>query len=110
LVPISRGLRDLEFAAARDIQLLALKGPLLASRYYEPAFLRMPSGDLEIAVRECDIEKEYAALMEVGHSPGSLSRERRFSHHVMMRHADRVSLESISVLPMARSGRLWTCS
>src|SRR5581483_1825410 len=65
-----RSLHGLEFAAAtlarRRIQLLALKGPLLAARCYDPAFLRMPSGDLDIAVRDCNFDEACAALNEVG--------------------------------------------
>ena len=93
-----RSLRDLEFVATtlerRGIRLLALKGPLLASRYYDPAFLRMPSGDLDFAVRECDTEEACAALKEVGYSVESpLETARVFSHHVVMLHPARVSLE-----------------
>ena len=93
-----RNLRGLEFVAAtldrRGIQLLALKGPLLASRYYNPVFLRMPSGDLDFAVRECDIDEACAALTEVGYAfESSLETARAFSHHVVMLHPARVAIE-----------------
>ncbi len=93
-----RSLRDLEFVAAtlerRGIRLLALKGPLLASRYYDPPFLRMPSGDLDFGVRECEIEVACSALKEAGYSLDSpFETARAFSHHVVMLHPARVSLE-----------------
>jgi hypothetical protein len=93
-----RSLRDLEFVAdtlgRRGIRLLALKGPVLASRYYDPAFLRMPSCDLDFAVRECEIEDACSALAEAGYSQESpLETARAFSHHVVMLHQARVSLE-----------------
>lgn len=93
-----RSLRGLEFVAAtldrRGIQLLALKGPVLAARSYQPPFLRMPSGDLDFAVRACDIDEACAALSEVGYTLESpLETARAFSHHVVMLHPARVALE-----------------
>src|ERR1035438_9215503 len=41
--------------ADEGIPVIALKGPLLAQRYYEPAFLRKPSMDLDLAVTEGDL-------------------------------------------------------
>jgi hypothetical protein len=86
-----RSYGDLERIAARlqgrGIQVLALKGPLLAARHYDPAFLRMPSSDLDIAVRERDLEAACAALGEEGYaSKLSLRAARRFSHHIAMIH------------------------
>lgn len=93
-----RSLRDLEFVAAtlgrRGIRPLALKGPLLASRYYDPPFLRMPSGDLDFGVRECELEAACSALEEEGYSLASpIEAARACSHHVVMLHTARVSLE-----------------
>jgi hypothetical protein len=93
-----RSLHDLEFVAGtlgrRGIRPLALKGPVLASRYYEPAFLRMPSGDLDFAVREHEIGEACDALRQEGYAP-QLPPEtaRAFSHHIVMLHPSRVTLE-----------------
>lgn len=93
-----RKLSDLEFVAAalgqRGIQVLCLKGPLLASRHYDPPFLRKPSGDLDFAVREHDIPEACDALREVGYwLDSSVETARAFSHHVVINHATRTSLE-----------------
>ena len=104
-----RSLRDLEFVAAtlgrRSIRLLALKGPVLASRHYDPPFLRMPSGDLDFAVRECEIEEACSALKEAGYALESpLRTARAFSHHVTMLHATRTRLELHFRLTHGRRG------
>ena len=66
----------------------------MAARHYDPPFLRMPSGDLDLAVRDCDLEAACAALDEKGYAPqSSLQTARRFSHHVVMRHPAEPSVE-----------------
>ena len=93
-----RSCTDLERVAAklatRGIPVLALKGPVLAARHYDPPFLRMPSGDLDLAVRERDLEAACAALGEEGYAlESSLATARRFSHHIAMLHPTHAAVE-----------------
>jgi hypothetical protein len=68
-----RSLRHLEEVAAllgsAGIPFIALKGPLLALRYYQPPFLRKSSIDLDLAVRRDDIERACQALATSGYHP-----------------------------------------
>ncbi|MDQ1470747.1 MAG: hypothetical protein QOJ99_2227 [Bryobacterales bacterium] len=50
-----------------EIRALVLKGPLLAQRHYQPPFLRKSSVDIDLAVKEEDIERACQALAEVGY-------------------------------------------
>jgi len=67
-----RMLRHLEFVlnllAGEGIPAIALKGPLLAQRYYSPAFLRKPSVDLDLAVIEQDLEPARRVLIKAGYT------------------------------------------
>jgi len=73
---------------------LALKGPVLALRYYSPPYLRKPSVDLDLAVREEDLERACAALVASGYKlAGSILDAKRFSHHVVLTHADYCPVE-----------------
>ncbi len=49
------------------IPALVLKGPVMACRYYQPAFLRKPSGDLDLAVRKEDLDRACEALAHAGY-------------------------------------------
>jgi hypothetical protein len=85
-------MKDLELIVdamkASGIQLLALKGPLLATRYYEPAYLRRPSADLDFAVRDNDLERGCGVLTQMGYrAGGSLRAARAFSHHIVFTHS-----------------------
>lgn len=91
-------LAGLEFVAGelgrRGIPLMALKGPVLACRHYDPAFLRMPSSDLDLGLRACDLGPACEALKDTGYSLESpLEASLRFSHHAVMLHPSRARLE-----------------
>jgi hypothetical protein len=72
---------------AAGVPFISLKGPILATRHYSPAFLRSPSGDLDFAVRESDLAKSCAALVEDGFTMTStLAVARRTSYHAILQH------------------------
>ncbi len=48
------------------IPVLALKGPILACRYYQPPFLRKPSTDLDLALKKEDLNRACEALAKLG--------------------------------------------
>jgi Uncharacterised nucleotidyltransferase len=76
------------------IPALVLKGPALACRYYRPAFLRKPSGDLDLAIRSEDLYRASAALGKAGYVPEAGIRESRaIGHHVELEHPSRPTLE-----------------
>lgn len=80
--------------AAENIPVLALKGPLLARRYYDPPFLRKASMDLDLAVAAADLERAYQALAKIGYTPSASVREAlRESHHLELDHPTRPHLE-----------------
>jgi len=79
---------------AEEIVPMALKGPMLACRYYDPPFLRRPSGDLDLAVRREDLDRASAAMVRAGYKlrmPVAAAKLR--SHHVELSHPDRQSVE-----------------
>jgi hypothetical protein len=77
----------LGFLAAGGVPVLNLKGPLLASRHYQPPFLRKPSGDIDLAVRNSDLEKACAVFTELGYMrDSSLEAARARNHHLGMTH------------------------
>ena len=91
-------LRDLEDAASildeAGITWIPLKGPFLAWRAYQPPFLRQPSGDLDLAVRDKDLEQACAALAKTGYVLHAAIREaREQSHHATLLHESRTRLE-----------------
>lgn len=76
------------------IPALVLKGPLLARRYYRPAFLRKPPGDLDLAVKKEDLDRACAALIRVGYVAELRMREAKATgHHVALEHPSRPRLE-----------------
>jgi hypothetical protein len=86
-----RMLGQLEFVlgvvAQEGIPTIALKGPLLAQRYYAPALLRKPSMDLDLAVAGGDIARACEALVAEGYALNSPVRDAfRQSHHVTLSH------------------------
>lgn len=88
---LDRVLGELEDA---HVQVIALKGPLLARRYYELPFLRKPSIDLDFAVRRPDLVRACDALTEAGYQleyPVSEAVER--NHHVALNHRSRPRIE-----------------
>jgi hypothetical protein len=79
---------------ADQIPVIALKGPLLARRYYNPPFLRKPSLDLDFAVADHHLERAVRALQRAGYTPDApLNRARLDSHHVEMSHPSRPPVE-----------------
>lgn len=93
-----RMLRQLEYIlallAGEGIPAIALKGPLLALRYYEPAFLRKPSMDLDLAVIGQDLGAACGVLVAAGYRQNlSLGDAMATSHHVTLSHPSSPSLE-----------------
>ena len=87
------------------IPAISLKGPLLAERYYAPAFLRRPSGDLDVAVAASDIDRACKALVANGYRQDvSTSDALQRSHHVTLSHAGRPWVELHFRLSHATSG------
>lgn len=84
----------LSILEAAGIQPLVLKGPILARRYYTPAYLRKPSGDVDLAVRTVDLERACATLLQAGYAmPLSVRESRLRSHHVELRCAGKPRIE-----------------
>jgi hypothetical protein len=76
------------------IPALALKGPAMACRYYQPAFLRKPSGDLDLALNKEDLDRACEALAHAGYVPEAGIRESKaISHHIELHHPSRPTLE-----------------
>jgi Uncharacterised nucleotidyltransferase len=93
-----QSLRELDDILARlddaGVPALVLKGPLLGLRYYQPPFLRKPSSDLDLAVKEEDLDRAFEALAPLGYAPEASMRESRaINHHVAMEHPSRSSIE-----------------
>jgi hypothetical protein len=94
----TRSLIDLEHTLkileAGEIQAITLKGPLLARRHYNPPFLRKPSADIDLAVRNSDLEKSCELFARAGYAPElPLAEARARSHHFALTHPDRPSVE-----------------
>jgi hypothetical protein len=79
---------------SEGIRTIALKGPLLAQRYYKPAFLRKSSIDLDIAVIADDLENACKVLLRVGYRQEMpLNEALARSHHVQFLHPSRPTVE-----------------
>ncbi len=84
----------LEILDAAKVETLVLKGPVVGRRHYQPAFLRPPSKDIDLAVRDRDLERAVEALSAHGYSPNmSLRSVRSTDHHVAMSQPGRASVE-----------------
>jgi Uncharacterised nucleotidyltransferase len=80
--------------ADEGIPAIALKGPLLAQRYYEPAFLRKPSMDLDLAVVEQDLAGACNALIKAGYEQDfEIGEAAACNHHVTLSHRSRPRVE-----------------
>jgi len=80
--------------SAEGIPAIALKGPLLAQRYYTPPFLRKPSVDLDLAVTEQNLERACNVLLKEGYTlDAPISKAKDISHHVALSHPSRARLE-----------------
>jgi hypothetical protein len=93
-----RMLAQLEFVLGvlmrEGIPTIALKGPLLAQRYYAPALLRKPSMDLDLAVAGVDLERACEVLSGVGYVLDMpIADAIRQTHHLELSHASRPRLE-----------------
>lgn len=93
-----RMLRELDYVlsllSSEGIPAVSLKGPLLARRLFEPPFLRKPSMDLDVAVRQPDLEAACQALLRAGYTLDlPLSEAVALSHHVTFSHPSRTHLE-----------------
>lgn len=93
-----RMLGQLEFVLGvltrEGIPTIALKGPLLAQRYYTPALLRKPSMDLDVAVAGGDIARACDALVAEGYALNTPVRDAfQQSHHLALSHVSRPRVE-----------------
>jgi hypothetical protein len=93
-----RMLRNLEYIlsllSGAGIPAIALKGPLLAQRYYSPAFLRKPSMDLDLAVAARNLDAACDVLLNAGYKPEtSVAEAIARSHHLELSHKSLPKLE-----------------
>jgi hypothetical protein len=93
-----RMLRQLEdvlgLLSDAGVPAIALKGPLLAQRYYAPPFLRKPSMDLDLAVRAQDLGTACNALIGAGYQQDlPIDEAVAWSHHVTLSHPSRRRVE-----------------
>jgi hypothetical protein len=91
-------LRQLEYVtglfAGEGIRTIALKGPLLARRYYSPPFLRKPSMDLDLAVVEQDLEHACQVLIRAGYKLDMpIAEAIARTHHAVLDHPSRPRIE-----------------
>jgi len=94
----SRAMGDLEHVISvlyrAGVRAVPLKGPLLAQRHYEPPFLRRPSTDLDVAIRDEDLEKACASLAGCGYELGETIRSYRATcHEAKLTHPSRMTVE-----------------
>jgi hypothetical protein len=94
----SRNLNELDDILAHlehaGIEALVLKGPVLASRYYQPPFLRKPSSDLDLAIKREDLERAFDTLSKLGYKSEVSAREKKtISHHLELIHPTRARVE-----------------
>jgi hypothetical protein len=94
----SRSLVELESVLGilydAGIPCLVLKGPVLALRHYAPPFLRKPSQDIDLAVKNHDLECAIEAFQKAGYAGvWSLEEQRARSHHFEMTQPERPGLE-----------------
>jgi hypothetical protein len=87
------GVRRLDFIcgvlADAGIETIVLKGVALARRHYNPPFLRKASFDIDLAVRDREIEAAAAALAAHGYgATQSLKEARHCSHHLNLVHPE----------------------
>ena len=89
-------LRRIDVAlAARGLVAVALKGPLLAERFYARPSARATS-DIDLLVDEAKLEVTAAALEEVGYVGAAGSEEQRYRrehHHLHLSHPNALPLE-----------------
>jgi len=88
-----QSLHQLNFALgiieSKGIRALALKGPVLARRFYNPPFLRKPSIDLDLAVDEDEkgLDRACEAFAREGFVLAEpVRRAKLLSHHAVLTH------------------------
>lgn len=75
--------RVLGLLADAGVEVLALKGPILGLRHFRPPFLRRISVDIDLAVRDVDLDRAVATLATQGYTPTmDIDDARRTSHHL----------------------------
>jgi hypothetical protein len=91
---LQRLCRIADIFRANSIDCIALKGPALALRYYDPPFLRRPSSDLDLGLRKSDLPRACRALALEGFAPACSVREAlALHHHVVLSHPDGTRVE-----------------
>ena len=75
------------------VEVICLKGPATACRYYDPPFLRKSSHDLDFGVRRSHIERAVRALEPLGYRPEPLAKAFACNHHVELDAPDRLHVE-----------------
>ena len=96
-----------EAMEAGGVRALALKGPVLAARYYQPPFLRRPSGDLDIGVADADLERGCDVLTSLGYRLWrNLAKTRATSHHAILIQPEGSRLPLIDLHFRLTHGRL----
>lgn len=83
----------LRVTESAGIEILCLKGPVLASRFYDPPSLRRPSVDLDFAVRTRDIPRAVQALSALSYAAEPLDKALRCNHHVTLDSPGKIPLE-----------------
>lgn len=79
---------------AAGIPTVVLKGPVLACRHYQPPFLRKPSSDLDLALKQTDLDRACKALAALGYTPeAKLHESKAISHHIELHHESGPTLE-----------------
>ncbi len=87
------------------IEVLSLKGPILGRRHFKLPFLRRPSADIDLAVRDSDLERAAALLGTHGYRlETTLHEARTTSHHLVMSTANRPRVELHTRLSHATRG------
>lgn len=84
----------LEILDRAQVRAMVLKGPVLGVRYYQPAFLRKFSSDLDLGVAAADLATACSALEAAGYTvQGSIAEELARNHHIGLKHASLPTLE-----------------
>ena len=77
----------LTYLREAGVRPLVLKGPMLARRHYRPPIVRKPSIDIDLAVRDEELEAACTALIGAGYElHGSIREAKAYSRHVLLLH------------------------
>lgn len=91
-------IRQLDFVlgllSQGGIEVLSLKGPILGRRHFPVPFLRRPSRDIDLAIRESDLERAANHLVANGYrQQDSISEAKLTNHHLVMYSSNRPRVE-----------------